>query len=298
MSAHSELMYQGLSRRNLLSYLHRLCITHYRDDLLARLCTADPSGPMSATAVSEAVVAWNGVLQRELEIRIRRSQGDPSEPAKLALSLLFDIEGQARVLSAVAELLWSASRKQNLAQFDQLLWNVLSEHFKDKMDQLDSFGDGLGTHQLQVMRRLDRLRRTLEEQHGPYADKAELAADLLLAIQHQRLSNMPGTVRTIMEYLYLLDSEYQVSLDDDTRHIPLVAEIIAEPAALIQLEQCLERLTEEGRQALSIKHGLGHEPTFLREQDFKQHYGFGWETLRKRAATAEQSLADCLLGAL
>lgn len=296
MSDHSELMYQGLPRRSLLSYLHRLCILHYRDELLDRLYSADSPGPISEMAVSEAVVAWNRMLQRELETLIRRSKGEHNEQAKQGLSLLFDTEGQTRAILGIVEQLGSAHRKHNLSQCDQLLWNVLSQHFKDKMDQLDSFGGGPGTHQLQVMRRLDKLRRTLEERKGAYSDPAELAADLLLEIQNKQISNMPETVRTILEYLYLLDSQYQDSLDDDTKQIDLVAGFLVEPAALIQLEQCLERLTEERRQALDIKHRLSDEPVFLREQDFKQHYGFGWETLRKRAAEAEKSLADCMLG--
>ena len=68
----------------------------------------------------------------------------------------------------------------------------------------------------------------------------------------------------------------------------------ATPELLIQLEQCVASLSTEQRQALTIRHNLGNEPSFLREQDFKRHYGFGWETLRKRADKARQLLRDCM----
>ncbi|NJN48332.1 MAG: hypothetical protein HC808_19725 [Candidatus Competibacteraceae bacterium] len=106
---------------------------------------------------------------------------------------------------------------------------------------------------------------------------------------------MPNTIPKIMEYLYALDARFQTSLDDDTQQIPLIDGIIADTETEIQFEQCLEKLKVPLREALFIHHGLDERPAFLREEDFRQHYGFGFETLRKNAATAAKLLSDCLL---
>lgn len=295
MSNQGEWLYQGMiARRHLLAYLRRLCIVHHREGLLSRICAACASAD-SGIALDRAVRVWGEGLQRKLESVIR---GDPDERGKMAraaMGLLFDSAGQAQVIASVLEPLCAAYRHNRESRVEQLLWNVLSQHFKDKMDQLDGFGGGPGSHQLQALRRIEQLGRELEKRRGkPYGDLPELAADLLVEIQTRSLSNLPQTVATILEYLYASNARAAESLDDDTQRIELVAEFLATPDALIQLEQCLENLSSELRQALAIKFGLDDEPVFLREIDFKNHYGFGWETLRKRADHARRLLADCL----
>ncbi len=300
MSNQEEWLYQGIvARRRLLAYLRRLCVVHHREALLSRICVPC-AGDSSSVALAQAVKAWGEGLQRELESVIRRDSDERGQIARAAIGLLFDSAGQAQVIASVLEPLCMAYRhhRERLTderRVEQLLWNVLSQHFKDKMDQLDGFGGGPGSHQLQVLRRIEQLSRELEQRRGKlYADLAELAADLLLEIQARAMSNMPRTVVTILEYLYASNARAAESLDDDTQRIELIAEFLATPDVLIQLEQCLEQLSSELRQALAIKFGLEREPAFLREIDFKNHYGFGWETLRKRADQARRLLADCL----
>jgi hypothetical protein len=134
---------------------------------------------------------------------IRGDPDDRGQMARAAMGLLFDSAGQVQVIEGILEPLCTAYRHNRDNRVEQLLWNVLSQHFKDKMDQLDGFGGGPGSHQLQVLRRIEQLSRELEKKRGkPYADIAELAADLLLEIQSRSMSNMPQTVATILEYLY------------------------------------------------------------------------------------------------
>ncbi|MEI2780096.1 MAG: hypothetical protein V9H25_02090 [Candidatus Competibacter sp.] len=295
MSAQQEWLYQGMiARRHTLTFLRRLCVVHHREALLSRICAAC-AGEDPRVALDQAVKIWSEELQRKLESVIRGDPDERGQLARAAMGLLFDSAGQAQVIASVLEPLCTAYRHNRESRVEQLLWNVLSQHFKDKMDQLDGFGGGPGSHQLQVLRRIEQLCRELEKRRGkPYADFAELAADLLVEIQTRALSNLPQTVATILEYLYASNARAAESLDDDTQRIELIAEFLATPEVLIQLEQCLEQLTSELRQALAIKFGLDSEPVFLRESDFKNHYGFGWETLRKRADHARRLLADCL----
>lgn len=295
MSNQQEWLYQGMiARRHTLTFLRRLCVVHHREPLLSRICAVCASEDPSV-ALDQAVKVWSEGLQRELERVIRSDPDERGQLARAAMGLLFDSAGQAQVIASVLEPLCTAYHHNRESRVEQLLWNVLSQHFKDKMDQLDGFGGGPGSHQLQVLRRIEQLCRELEKRRGkPYADFAELAADLLVEIQTRALSNLPQTVATILEYLYASNARAAESLDDDTQRIELIAEFLATPEVLIQLEQCLEQLTSELRQALAIKFGLDSEPVFLRESDFKNHYGFGWETLRKRADHARRLLADCL----
>lgn len=295
MSNQQEWLYQGMiARRHTLTFLRRLCVVHHREALLSQICAAC-AGEAPSVALDQAVKVWSEELQRKLESVIRGDPDERGQMARAAMGLLFDSAGQAQVIASVLEPLCAAYRHNRESRVEQLLWNVLSQHFKDKMDQLDGFGGGPGSHQLQVLRRIEQLCRELEKRRGkPYADFAELAADLLVEIQTRALSNLPQTVATLLEYLYASNARAAESLDDDTQRIELIAEFLATPEVLIQLEQCLEQLTSELRQALAIKFGLDSEPVFLRESDFKNHYGFGWETLRKRADHARRLLADCL----
>jgi len=295
MSEDNVLMYQGQSRRKVLSYLYRICTNpDHRDELLNSLSKADDG--TSADSFAAIIANWCSTLQQQLELRILGNLESQAGTTRTALGLLFDLEGQTKAIAGIRQKLCDAHEVGNERQVNQLLWNVLSQHFKDKMDQLDSFGGGPGTHQLQVMRRLDRLRRELQDRRGsPYSDRAELAADLQLEIRRTSQSNMPGTVQTILEYLYLLDQDYQMAIDDDAEHTELLSDILGDdPLTMIQFQQCLDQLPEFLYQALSIQYELNDEPVFLREQDFKQHYGFGRETLRKRTARAERALAGCL----
>lgn len=297
MSNQEEWLYQGMiARRHILAYLRRLCVVHHREALLSQICAiAAGAGEHSGVPLTQAVKVWGEGLQWELELVIRGDPDDRGQMARAAMGLLFDSAGQVQVIEGILEPLCTAYRHNRDNRVEQLLWNVLSQHFKDKMDQLDGFGGGPGSHQLQVLRRIEQLSRELEKKRGkPYADIAELAADLLLEIQSRSMSNMPRTVATILEYLYASNARAAESLDDDTRRIELIAEFLATPDLLIQLEQCLEKLLPELRQALAIKFGLDSEPVFLREMDFKNHYGFGWETLRKRADKARFLMSDCL----
>lgn len=288
MPDHDELLYQGRSRKAALGYLHRLCIVQHRDALLEPLCAISDD-----TTIETIVATWNQILQQDLESVIRANQTGQGELARAVLGLLFDHEGQAHVIQTVANAIREAYQAHKTQVVDALLWNVLSQHFKNKMDQLDGFGGGLGSHQLSVMNRLDRLRRELESQQR-YHDMAELTAALVAEIKAHKLSNMPTTEAKVLEYLYVMDARYQASLDDDSQHVELISDLIAQPDTLIQLEQCWNRLTERMQQAIDIKLELSPQPAFLREQDFKQHFGFGWESLRKRASQALSALIDCI----
>jgi hypothetical protein len=295
MSNQQEWLYQGMiARRHTLAYLRRLCVVRHREALLSRICAAC-ADERPSVGLAQTVKVWSEGLQWELELVIRGDPDERGQMARAAMGLLFDSAGQARVIEGILEPLCTAYRRNLESRVEQLLWNVLGQHFKDKMDQLDGFGGGPGSHQLQVLRRIEQLCRELEQRRGkPYADLAELAADLLVEIQTRALSNLPQTVATLLEYLYASNARAAESLDDDAQRIELIAEFLATPDVLIQLEQCLEQLSSELRQALAIKFGLDSEPVFLREIDFKNHYGFGWETLRKRADHARRLLADCL----
>jgi hypothetical protein len=295
MSNKEEWLYQDMiARRRLLAYLRRLCVVRHREALLSQICVACVEERPSVT-LAQTIKAWSEGLQWELELVIRGDPDERGQMARAAMGLLFDSVGQAQVIAGILEPLCTAYRHNRESRVEQLLWNVLSQHFKDKMDQLDGFGGGPGSHQLQVLRRIEQLGRDLEKRRGkPYADLAELAADLLLEIQSRAMSNMPQTVATILEYLYASNARAAETLDDDSQRIELIAEFLATPDVLIQLDQCLEKLSPELRQALAIKFGPDSEPAFLREIDFKNHYGFGWETLRKRADQARRLLADCL----
>jgi len=290
MSEQSEFLYQGYQRSQYLGLLRRLCLERYRDDLLDQLCGNRINNNQCETIVSD----WIQLLCAELETRIRETTSG-NTLASGAMALLYDVPEQSKLLLAAAHELCEAYHRDNNTRLNGILWTILSQHFKEKMDQLDAAGGGKGTHQLQVTRRIEQLIDNLQKQRGSaFQSLPELACALQREIQQQQLNNMPTTIVKIMEYLYIIDSRYQVELDDDTQHVDLIATHIANPELMLQLQQCLQQLSSELSEALSIKFDLGTEPVFLNETDFKTHYGYGKEALRKRAAKGLSQLLECL----
>jgi len=289
MNEQSEFMYQGYKRGQYLGLLRRLCLERYRDELLERLCKDGINNEQCEIIVSE----WIHILCTEIESQIRSDTA--TSIASGAMTLLYDVPTQSKLLLSAAHELCDAYHGDDTTRLNGMLWTILSQHFKEKMDQLDAAGGGKGTHQLQVTRRIEQLIHHLQEQRGgAFQSMPELANALQQEIQQQQLNNMPTTLKKIMEYLYIIDSRYQVELDDEAQHVDLIAMHIAQPELMLQLQQCLQQLTPEFSQALSIKFELGNEPVFLKETDFKTHYGYGKEALRKRAAKALAQLLDCL----
>jgi len=290
MNQQSEHMYQGYQRSKYLGLLRRLCLERYRDDLLQQLC----SSGINKGQCEAVVTQWIQILCAEIETQIRNSD-TTNNIASGAMTLLYDIPGQSQLLLNAAHDLCDAYHGENNTRLNGILWTILSQHFKEKMDQLDAAGGGKGTHQLQVTRRIEQLIHHLQEQRGSaFQTMPELASALHQEIQQQKLNNMPTTISKIMEYLYAIDARFQVELDDDAQHVDLIATHIAHPELMLQLQQCLQQLKPELSQALNIKFELGSEPVFLKEADFKAHYGFGKEALRKRASKGLTQLLECL----
>ncbi|NJN48333.1 MAG: hypothetical protein HC808_19730 [Candidatus Competibacteraceae bacterium] len=162
MSDQDELFYQqAIARRTMLGLLRRLCMGQHRDTLLKAICVGSLPKPLN-----QALAEWNQIVLQDMENLIRQDVGQYGQLVRQAMALLFDHEGQAQRIATILEPLRKAWQRNNSQRIEQLLWNVLSQHFKDKMDQLDGAGGGPGVHQLQVMRRLEPLSRELESQRG------------------------------------------------------------------------------------------------------------------------------------
>jgi hypothetical protein len=178
----------------------------------------------------------------------------------------------------------------------------MSQFFKRKMDELDGYGAGHGTHVLQARRRLDKLAKNLVERRANstngssrYPSLVELAADMAVEVRERGLEKqIPATPSKILEYLY--ESEAMSALTEDVWDDRLVLEEIASPEDLLLLEQCLQLLPEELSKAVLIKLGLSDDPVFIDEESFKQYYGVGREAMRKRVNYARKMLLDCLSG--
>ena len=253
------LCYQGVERRELLRFLHRFCLRR-RAGLLAALCRDTDAG------LAEAVRDWLAHLCHDLEERIRASRQHTSREA-LALSLLYDADGLARVLDGSRSSLCTAWRSTDEHFAARILGNLLQQYFKRKMDELDAFGAGHGAHILTVRRRIEALKRELEEQRGaPYPNLPVLAADILETIRARGLSNLPGTVEKIMDYLYeIRGQEDSIDIWEDTS---VVVER-DDPALLALVEQCLENLPAPHQEILVTLFGIpGTHTSFAGEEDY------------------------------
>jgi hypothetical protein len=285
------LSFQGLRRRELRAFLWRLCMRHHRDALLDAVCGMPH--PTGDETFMTHISVWCRSIARDLEARIRATASREGQEAQV-MSLFHNEKAMAQAVAGVVQELCTAEAQGRRQNADRLLWNVLDQYFKGEMDRLDSFGGGSGTHQLQVLRRLDRMRRELIANRERPFSTPEVAAALLAIIVSAGMKNMPTRLETILDYLYEIDAQAFEELSDDTHHAELVASL-ASPEDEVGLMRCLERLDADLYQALSIRFGLGSEPSFLREEDFRNHYGYGWETLRKRVAKGLQHVRDCFL---
>lgn len=302
------LHYQGYQRALMLKYLHRLCIQRHRDALLEPACVAcgDAGRDTSAEVASDdaadvdaddglgvQVAAWCALIVDGLELRIRQHTGVPADCLREGDAMvLFHAEAAmskalARILDRVCEA-FLAGRDRDC---DALLWQVLSQHFKLVMDQMD----GDGAHRLTARRRIDRMRKTQEKKRGiPFASTAEAAAALCAVVVAEGIANLPVKPAKMEEYLLELEADSMRVDEQDIDRDASILDALGTPELMIALQQCVERLPAALQQALAIKLQWDGEPVFLRTEHMQAHYGFGWETVRKRARAAEQQLRECL----
>jgi len=292
------LVYQGYQRHLMLKYLHRLCIQRHRDALLDPACAgcAADAAPLDAQ-----VATWCGLIVAELDGVIRdaiaRAPGNPGDYQREgdAMALFYHEAGMVQVLAGMLEPLCAALRAGREGDCDAMLWRVLSQHFKRVMDQLDGLAGESGTHRLKTRRRIDRLRKELEAARGePFASVAEAVAALCDAIAARGLSTLPAKASTVEDYLLELQADSQQVGEEDIDRDPLLLDLVATPDLLLLLEQCVGQLSPELREAVAIKQQWDGEPVFMRSEHMAAHYGFGWETVRKRSRAALQQLRDCL----
>ncbi|MBK1646488.1 hypothetical protein CKO25_17920 [Thiocapsa imhoffii] len=289
----TPLVYQDMARWQMLRLLRRICLLH-KAELLERLCGRQPD-------ISEMLTTWFSNLTRHLE-SIIRSSGHRDGREAMAMALFRDAEGCAGAMSPSMGDICKAWHHGLENRIDSLLWNKLSQFFKRKMDELDGFAGGHGTHVLQARRRLEKMVRALRERRAAasgstkaYRSLAELAADVAVEVRKGGLEKqLPATPSKILEYLY--ESEAAQAVIEDPWDDTLVLTEITSPETWIQLEQCIERLPPDWRIAVNVSLGLDEEPHFMNEAAFVQHYGVGREAMRKRASKARQQLLDCLLG--
>ncbi len=279
--------YQGSERWEMLRLLRRLCLTTSAD-LIGRLC-AD-------TAQHSTIVRdWFNNMTARLEARIQAT-GHRDGPEAMVMATLSDPDRCADHLSPSLEALCKAWKLKQAQRFEALLWNLLSQHFKRKMDELDGFAGGHGTHRLRAHRRLEQLARQLTKARidaRPYPSLAELAADLAIEVRRLGLEKqLPSTPSKILDYLYA--SEAATAVTEDPWDEALILDQITSPETWVQLQQCLERLPESAQAALSLAVGLTEAPVFLDDQSFAIHYGANREAMRKRALRAREALLRCL----
>ena len=217
------------------------------------------------------------------------------------MSLFCDSASALQALSASLPALCRAWARDTDSKIESIFWNTLNQYFKRKMDELDGYGGGHGTHILQARRRLDKMAKELVEStagqpkgQNRYASLAALAADLAVEVRRRHLEKqLPATPTKILEYLY--ESEAAAAVSEDPWDDKLILGEIVSSETLIQLEQCIQLLSAELRDALTIKFGPSEEPVFLDDDAYKRHYGIGREAMRKRVFKAQRQLLACLL---
>jgi hypothetical protein len=281
-----------MERWEMLRLVRRLCLAH-KDDLLAALC---PAGDGLVSTLDR----WFGALRQCLEGTIRAT-GNRDGREAMAMALLRDADGcGAAVAPSLAELC-RAWRLDLESRVDSVLWNTLSQFLKRKMDELDGYAGGHGTHVLQARRRLERMAKDLTQRKAAasppsrYGSLAELAADMALEVRRSNLTKqLPATPTKILEYLY--ESQAATAVTEDPWDETLMLGEICSPETWIQLEQCLALLPKDLHEAMSIALGLSDEPVFLNDDAYFRHYGVGREAMRKRAAKARNRLLACLCG--
>jgi hypothetical protein len=281
-----------MERWEMLRLVRRLCLAR-KEDLLAALCPA--GGDLVST-----FDGWFGALRQCLEETIRASENRDGREA-MAMALLLDADGCATALAPSLMELCRAWRLDVGSRVDAVLWNTLSQFFKRKMDELDGYAGGHGTHVLQARRRLERMAKDLTQRKAAttppsrYHSLAELAADMAFEIRRSNLTKqLPATPTKILEYLY--ESEAATAVTEDPWDETLILGEICSPDTWIQLEQCLALLPKDLREAMTIALGLSNEPVFLNDDAYLRHYGVGREAMRKRAAKARNRLLACLCG--
>lgn len=300
------LLYQGFRRREMLNYLHRLCVREHLDDLLDSVCGPCETGvardQQRLDHLETAVGEWCRLIIDELNgIIVHAIRQDPDKPPdhqrqSQAMGLFHNPSGMARAIEKVVDRVCPAFEMNGRdAECEGLLWNVLKQHFKATMDQLDGYGGGAGTHRLKTMRRIDALRKELEEANGgPFSSLAEAAGIIHQEIVDKAIPNMPIKVETVLDYLNEVAVGQARSIEEVTDWERDEVYRFLPPDTLILLQECFDRLPRDLRQAISIKLRWEGEPAFLRDEHMKGHYGFGWETVRKRARSASGLLRDCL----
>lgn len=292
------LHYQGYQRSRMLKYLHRLCIQRYRDALLEPACAACSSAAIALDDDPEdclggRVKGWCAEILAELERVIRQTAGMPADGQREGNAMaLFAADGaMTKALSRVLDQVCDAFRAGRERDCDAVLWRVLSQHFKVVMDQME----GDGAHRVGVRRRVDMLRKALEKQRGAaFASIPEAAVALCAQVVAEGRANMPVKPAKMEEYLLELEADNMPLDEVDIDRDASLLDAVATPEQLTSLQQCVERLPDELQQALAIKLRWDGEPAFLRTEHMRAHYGFGWETVRKRARAAEQLLRECL----
>ncbi len=270
-------VYQGLERKQMLEFLRRVCFVE-KEALMEELCLpgGEPCG---------SIVPWVEAIRVDLRSRICQKDDSESREAK-AMSLFRDAEELCSSVKPSLDALCAARSRHLESRAEGVLWNVLSQYLKRKMDEQEGAGRGRGTHVVKVRRRLEQLVRELkarkEKAGARYGSRAELAADLVFEIKQRGSSNLPTTTKTVLKYLY----EIEDGTPDGEGTIPIdnreVFRRIALPETLILIEQCLDRLSEELYQAVAGELGLANDPVFLNDESCKQYYGVGREALRKR----------------
>ena len=295
------LLYQGYRRREMLQFLHRLCIQRHRDALLDPACApcGDADGADCGDDLGDHIADWYQLIITELNGVImdikHRNPGYPVDDRfeSQAMALFIDPPATTRGLAKVIAQLCADLAAGRDRRCDAILWQVLSQYFKAEMDRSD--GAEAGTHRLKTRRRIDRLRKDLEERGGTaFASIPDAATALQTEIAASHLTNMPSRQTTIEDYLWELAVDGLTTGDEEIDRDPLLLDFISTPEQELAVQQCVDRLPPELRQALSIKGHWNGEPVFLRSEHMAAHYGFGWETVRKRARAAEDQLRDCL----
>lgn len=293
------LLYQGYQRREMLGFLHRLCIQRHRDALLDPACTPCGDGDC-AGELGARVTDWCGLIIAELnQVILEIKRRDPGYPVddrfeSRAQILFSDQPGMTAVITKVIDQICADLMAGDDKRCDAVLWQVLGQHFKTVMDQYDGLGDA-GTHRQKTRRRIDRLRKDLEARRGAaFVSPPEAAAAIITEIGARRLSNMPSKQATVEDYLYeLAADDYMVGVDEIDLD-PTVQDTVIDPELLVSMQACIDQLPPELREAIAIKQQWDGEPVFLRREHIAAHYGFGWETVRKRARMALEQLRECL----
>ena len=248
----SPIVYQGIERWEMLRLVRRLCLQG-KDELLERLCggNADPG---------ETVEAWFSGIQRRLEDSIRATGARDGREA-MTMGLFCDSASAVQALSASLPALCRAWARDTESKSESIFWNTLNQYFKRKMDELDGYGGGHGTHVLQARRRIDKMAKELvaskakrPKGRNSYASLAELAADLAIEVRKRHLEKqLPATPTKILEYLY--EAEAATAVTEDPWDDKLILGDIVSYGTLIQLEQCIQLLPAELREALMTKFG-------------------------------------------